>query len=60
MVTYLNRFLVFISKESLYVRKEMSHGSMEADSFFVYSKGKLTDVIEPITWAFNLWKNSSD
>ena len=59
-VTCLNSFLVFITSESLCICKLLSHDSMKVDSFVVYGNGKLTDVIDTISWVFNLWENAAN
>ena len=59
-VTYLNSFLVFITSKSLCVCMLLLHDSMKVDSFVVYSNSKLTDVIDTISWAFNLWENAAN
>jgi len=58
IVSYLNRCLVFIRSESLYVRKVLSHDSMETEQFHIHSKSKLADIIESVSWAFSIWRQS--
>ena len=49
IVSYLNRFLVFIRSESLHVRKVLSHDSMDTERFHIRSKSKLADIIESVS-----------
>lgn len=59
MTRYLNRFICHIREEDLYVVQKLQHGSIDIDSFTVFSPNKIQGVFVAINWAIKTWKEDT-
>lgn len=53
---YLNRFVVHIRNDDLYVVKQLQHGSTILDEFTVYSSNKFKSAFQVSAWAITVWQ----
>jgi hypothetical protein len=56
---YLNRFICHIREEDLYVVQKLQHGSIDIDSFTVFSPNKIQGAFVAINWAIKTWKEDT-
>ena len=58
---YLNRFIVHIRDEDLYVVKQLQHGATVLDefTFTVYSANKFKAAFQASNWAITVWQHST-
>ena len=56
---YLNRFIVDIREDDLYVVKQLQHGSTILDEFTVYSSNKFKAAFQASAWAITVWQHST-
>ncbi|KAL3141340.1 hypothetical protein ABBQ32_004923 [Trebouxia sp. C0010 RCD-2024] len=59
LTEYLNRFIVRIRDNELYVVKQLQHGNTVLDDFAVYSSYKFKAAFQASAWTITVWQHST-